>query len=114
MKRFLLVLMALVAFGSLAFATDYIAKSSNTQTADNLGVLCGKRGIVYGVNVSSGGQVASQMTLFNSSWTQTGASKLGPINGQTVGSYPYKVMFSSGLIYCSSGTAAMQILYDCQ
>lgn len=122
MKRFLISAALLFCVGSAAFAGDSIARSSNTATADvvgsQVGMLCGggRRGILYAVNLSSGGQVGAQLSVVNSSFSTIGTPFYGPISGggtNAPSSLTFKTGFPKGLLYTSTGTATWQIIYDC-
>jgi hypothetical protein len=100
--------------------------SSNTSTSDSTGTLCGQyiiggsslpvKGVIHGVVVSTGA-AGSFMQLFNSSWTvvsTTSTLTIGPINTQAVVSpFYYDTVFNQGLCYTKTGTATVQILYQC-
>lgn len=124
MKRFLLV--AFLMFGvTQVHAFDIIARSSTTLGsigASSQGQLCvaGQRGYIYKVIVSSASSTAGSsiptMTIWNSSftWGVSVPKSLGPIDLRTLGTYQYETIFSSGLLYTSTGTGATTLLYDCR
>lgn len=115
MKRFLIVAAILFGF-SFARASESVWLSSTTATTDKDKVLCGGRGrgLLYKVLISSGGGGTSAMvSVFNSSFTTVGVSQVGPINAANTGSFEYRSTFQNGMLYTSTGTAVMTILYQC-
>lgn len=123
MKKLAIFLASFLMMGSMAFAVDMdVWLSSNTATADTTVPLCAQylvgtstvtaRGVVHSVVVSS--PSAGGVTLYNSSWTATGVQNIGPDNtGSNVAPYNYDVVFTNGLMYTKTGTANVQILYQC-
>lgn len=121
MKKLLMLAVLLLPLKAHAVPAVYL--SSNTSATDNFAVLCGSssalgytplRAELYKVIVSSAAisTSASGITLYNSSFT-TVTNQVGPIDGRTVGSYEYNVIFPKGLMYSSTTTANFTILYQC-
>jgi hypothetical protein len=122
-KKIILLVALLLAFSIPVMAVDMdVWLSSNTATADTTVPLCAQylvgtstvtaRGVIHSVVVSS--PSAGGVTLYNSSWTATGVQNIGPDNtGSTVAPYNYDVVFTNGLMYTKTGTANVQILYQC-
>jgi hypothetical protein len=122
MRKFL-VFLASFLMVSMAVAFLPVWLSSNTATADTLQPLCGQylvgvstavyHSILHEVIVSSA-IAATTLTVYNSSFTATSQS-IGPIMTSSLspGGYVYDVDFSNGLSYTKTGTAQVQIIYQC-
>jgi hypothetical protein len=113
MKRFLGIIALLLLAGSV-HAAESVWKSSNTATAESSAVLCGqgKRGHLFSVAVSSAGAAQSGITVYNSSFTTT-TDFVGPIDTRAQVQYGYRTPMVKGMMYTKTGTAQVQILYDC-
>lgn len=126
MKRFFAVILFLLMTNKAHAVVMDIWLSSNTATADTTQVLCGQyavggttstlKGVIHEVVVSS--PSAGSVTLYNSSFTATAVQSIGPvttggISQSSVSPYLYDVIFPGGLIYSKTGTAQVQILYQC-
>jgi hypothetical protein len=117
-RKIYLTIGLLLGISGMSHAAD-IWLSSNTATADSLKVLCGQngalgsRGRLFSVVVSSGGSATSGITIYNSSYTATGAKFIGPIDTRSQMQLGYQVNFPAGMIYTTTGNAQTQILYQC-
>lgn len=123
MKNLFLTILLLMTFGAVAHAVDMdVWLSSNTATADTTQPLCGQylvgtstvvyHGVLHAVIVST--PTAGGVTVYQSSYTASGVASIGPVN-TTVTQSPiyYDVAFPNGMIYTKTGTAQVQILYQC-
>lgn len=107
---------------TFSYAVDMdVWLSSNTATADATGVLCGQyvvgtstvvyHGVLHAVIVST--PTAGGVTVYQSSSSTTAAS-IGPVNTSVTQSpIYYDVSFPNGMMYAKTGTAQVQILYQC-
>ena len=102
-----------ILFLSMPAAARDVYRSSATATPDAAQVLCGagRRGHLYGVCVSSA-VAATGITVYNSSFT-TAVQNTGFITNATVGCQYYQTNYGKGLMYTKTGTANVNILYDC-
>lgn len=115
MKKIFLTGLLLGSISGASFAAESVWLSSNTATADSVKTLCGQgtRGTLFSVVVSSGGSATSGITLYQSSWTATGVSTIGPIDTRSQMQLGYRVNFPKGMAYTTTGNAQTQILYVC-
>jgi hypothetical protein len=122
-KKWILVL-SLLFLPCLSFAiAPAVWLSSNTTTTDTTQVLCGQystplatstlHGWLHEVVISSPA-VGGSVTIYNSTFTTTGARSVGPITTLVYpNEYLYDVDFPNGMIYSTTGGAQVQILYQC-
>lgn len=124
---FIFLMLSAIGMARWAHALDTQAwLSSNTSTADSLGTLCGQfligqttvpaQGAIHAINISSG-VAGTTLQLYDSSFTITSATSsltIGPIMTTAVTpSLFYDIVFRRGLCYVKTGTATVQILYQC-
>lgn len=114
MKK-LLIGLFLILSATAGYALESVWRSSTTSTADGAGRLCARRGELYRVIVSSAGGDLARTSVWNSTFTPAAAyQSIGPIDAsRTTGNFEYRVQFSSGLVYTTTGTATYTFLYDC-
>ena len=122
MKKILLAFLIGMSCAAFARAVDMdVWISSNTATADTTLPLCGQylvgtstavyHGVLHEVVVSTG--ASGGVTVYQSSFSST-ANSIGPINTAAVAApFVYDVAFPSGMMYTKTGTAQVQILYQC-
>lgn len=116
---------AILFAASMGYCVPQVSKSSFTATQEFEKTLCGQRivngsttsvhGVLYSIIVSSAGGAGSAVSVCNSSYTSVNAGN-ACANVDTrafVGQLNYNVIFSSGLMYTSTGTATKAIIYDC-
>lgn len=122
MKKLIIFALSVLSVTAV-FAFEPIWLSSNTATVDTTQVLCGQyaingtsttlKGLIHEVVVSSISATGT-VALYNSTYTATNVSSIGPILTTTVSSpYIYDVTFPGGLVYSKTGGAQVQIIYAC-